>query len=456
MSGNEKMNIVLLTIDTVRPDHLGCYGYSEATSPNIDWIAEGGVRFENAITNGSYTTAAFPALLSSTYASMYGGPFSNLDEHRPMVAEILKKHGYATGGFVTNPLLGKTIGYNRGFDTFVEEYSPADDRHWVRIKGIKRLLSNAYFQRSLRAIKVEGRPPEIYAKADAVTAHACSWLQSVEQPFFLWVHYMDAHWPYRTQAMLNTAEEYAQEWSDRSVMHRAYHAQYPGEQIMDRIVRQYDEAIRFMDEQIGRIIALLDRQNVMECTSIFLVSDHGEEFFEHGSWQHGASVRMYDELLRVPFLLKMPGPIWSTTIKQQTDLLDIGPTILDMAQIAPDPKMEGTSLLPLITGAISEHKSHIISEMVAPDWICISVRTEDYKYIYDGKRPEERKLYDLKADPMEIQNLSIEREEIISKFERILDVHLERISSTGPAEGLSGWHHDEVIMSRLRELGYIE
>jgi arylsulfatase len=135
-----KPNVILLTLDTLRQDRLGCYGFKPSLTPNIDRLADSSVRFNQAITGGSWTQAAFPVMLTSTYASMYGGCIGPLAAERPSPIEALSKHGYATAGFVTSPMLGQAFGYQRGFDHFADLTPGEKDPGLRAIKGGQSLL----------------------------------------------------------------------------------------------------------------------------------------------------------------------------------------------------------------------------------------------------------------------------------------------------------------------------
>ena len=457
----QPLNIMLVTIDTLRPDHLGCYGYSKPTSPHIDRLAQEGVLFQQAITGGSYTLSAFPVILSSTYASMYGGCKGRLADERPMLAEVLHKAGVRTAGITSNPLVGKPAGYDRGFDTFVELMPPRQQPSWHQIKGVQRLLRQPRVQTVLSLLHIEGKPLPVYVSGDEVTDQTCRRLDEAGEGFFLWAHYMDTHWPYHLENRLNSNAEIAQAWRDGAVMHRAFrHKVYPGDEQMRRVIELYDMAVQYVDEQVGRLTEKLIQLGVYDQTLIIVTSDHGEAFFDHERFMHGAYYDLYDEVLKVPLIIRFPGgTIKPQTVKQQVRLLDLAPTILDLLRLPRPSRMEGVSLLPTISGSSDpDYPDHCISEMwdfmegwSAP-WHCIAIRTEAYKYMYDNKRPDTYELYDLQADPGEKHNLRGERPEIAERFQAVLQDHLNRVeaSQTRPLS------EEEEITRRLRGLGYID
>ena len=184
---------MLLTIDTLRPDMLGCYGKTPSPSPNIDRIASEGIQFNQAITGGSWTQAAFPVILTSTYASMYGGCLGPLHPNRPSPIEALAAHGYSTAGFSTSPLLSKQYGYDRGFDHFIDLVPKEMDPLLRRIKGGQRLLRSTRFQQAMSIMGTAMRPARVYCSAGDVVDRAIPWMREAPSPFFVWGHFMDTH-----------------------------------------------------------------------------------------------------------------------------------------------------------------------------------------------------------------------------------------------------------------------
>ncbi len=444
----DDLNILLITIDTLRPDHLGCYGYPKPTSLHMDRLAHEGVLFRQAITGGNYTLSAFPVILSSTYASMYGGCKGRLADERPMLAEVLREAGLHTAGFTSNPLVGKPAGYDRGFDTFVELMPAGQQPSWHQIKGVQRLLRQPLVQTVLSLLHVEGRLLPVYVSGDDVTEQACQWFDEAEHGFFLWAHYMDTHWPYHLESRLQSSAEIAQAWREGAVMHQAFRYKvYPGDEQMRRVIELYDMAIQYVDEQVGRLIEKLVQLGVYDQTLIIVTSDHGEAFFDHERFMHGAYYDLHDEILKVPLIIRFPqGTVKPQAIRRQVRLLDLAPTIVELLGLPKPSRMEGVSLLSLLSGENNpDYPQHCISEMwdfidgwSAP-WHCLAIRTEAYKYVYDNRRPDSYELYDLRADPGERHNLRRARPEISARFQAILQDHLNRVgaSQTRPLSLLS-------------------
>jgi len=454
-----KPNVILLTIDTLRADMLHCYGYKTPLTPNIDRLAASGIRFEQAITGGSWTQAAFPVLLTSSYAAMYGGCLGRLAPERPSPVETLATHGYTTGSFSTNPHLSRATSYDRGFHHFSDLMPAEADPRLRRIKGGQRLLRNPLIHSVLRPMGYRMRPARLYSSAAEVTDSVCRWLERVETPFFAWAHYMDMHWPYHLEETLTHPREIAQAWQDLAIMNGRSNFNRNKSITTaqrNRFVGLYEQSLRYVDTQIGRLRGRLDRLGYDTNTIIIAVSDHGEEFLDHGRWGHWES-NLYDEILKVPLIIRMPNGPRGQVIRQQVRLLDLMPTILDLCGCPLPSGLMGASLVPLWTEREAEYEGGAaICEMRRDPWHRIAVRTEAFKYIWDSKRPNQPELYDLRADPGEKQNVSDHYPQEVSRFQASVDAHLRRVAETEPVTTAPEPEFDEEVTRRLRDLGYIE
>ena len=452
-----KPNVLLLTLDTLRADRLGCYGYQAPVTPNIDRLAASGIRFDQAITGGSWTQAAFPVILTSTFASMYGGCLGPLSPERPSPVHTLANHGYETAGFSTSPLLSKSYGYNRGFNHFADLVPDERDPALRRVKGGQRLLRNPVTHYLSSAIGVRTRPGRLYVSASELTDEVCHWLDDVEDPFFAWVHYMDIHWPYHREETLTHPRQIAQAWQDLGDMHSA---NWKGQTLTSdqkaHYLSLYEEAIRYTDAQIGRLLDHIENSEFGSNTVVILVSDHGEEFLERRRWGH-FETNLYDEILKVPLIMSVPGVARGRVIEQQVRALDIMPTVLDICHCAPPEGLEGVSLVPLWTAGEMEESSELsISEMWRVDRHIIAVRTERFKYIWDNRHPDSPELYDLQADPDERRNVLDQFPEQSQRFQAQATAHLERVAVHNNKTQLAEPELDDELIRRLRDLGYLE
>lgn len=367
-------NIILIVVDALRPDHLGCYGYARPTSPYIDSLAARGVVFETAISQAPWTKVSFPSFLTSLYPFQHG--ISNWESILPdsllTLAEFLKAQGYSTACVVQHAVLAPKFNILQGFD-IVE---------------------------SLILLR-EG--------AAKVSKAALKSLDATPEPFFLMVHFFDAHKPY------NMPEKYVdmvRQGADVEPYHWGkddFLGVYdtPSEKEMEGNLLLYDAGIRYADEGIGEILHYLDDRGIGENTMIMITADHGEAFWEHGLPLHTTNV--YDEALRVPLIFNYPQK-WSGRkwVEGQVRLLDLFPTVADLVGGPVPAQCEGSSLLGFIEGdeRIRPAGSFLPVDVAltecttnpAPATRCL--RTDQWKLICESLTYT-FELYNLKDDPGE-------------------------------------------------------
>jgi arylsulfatase A-like enzyme len=455
----KKPNVILLTIDTLRADVLGCYGQAKALSPNIDRLAASGILFDQAITGGSWTQAAFPAMLTSTYPGLFGGCLGRLSPERPSPVDTLAAHGYVTAGFSTNPHLSRTTGYDRGFHHFSDLVPDETDPRLRGLKGGQRLLRSPLFHALAKGMGRNMRPARLYRSASDVTGQLCHWAEHAKQPFFAWAHYMDMHWPYHLEEDLTHPAEIARSWQDLAVMNGRSNYKRDGALTtaqQRRFMSLYEASLRYLDGHIGRLLERLTDLGCDDNTVIIIVADHGEEFLEHDRWGHWES-NLFDEILRVPLVVWIPGLRQAAAIRRQVRLLDLMPTVLDLCGCPVPPELMGSSLVPLFTGREDQYQGDVaLSEMRRDPWHRIAVRTEAFKLIWDNKCPEQPALYDLQQDPRETHDVSASHPEVVRQLRAAVDEHLRRVADTAPSTQVDEPDHDEAVTTRLRNLGYLE
>jgi arylsulfatase A-like enzyme/tetratricopeptide (TPR) repeat protein len=402
-------NILLVTIDTLRADHVGAYGARTRATPTLDRLAAEGCLFEQAIVQVPLTRASHATILTGLYPFQHGirdnfaPPLAK--EHRTL-AEVLKGRGYATGGFVGSFIVNTQSGLNRGFDTF-------DDTFETGSRG------SAFFtDYQRRAAEVEER--------------AGPWIERAARDgrtFFAWVHFYDPHSPYSPPAPYD-----------------ARFAKSP-----------YDGEVAYTDEILGRLLARLDRAGVTNRTLVVLTSDHGESLGDHKEEEHGFFV--YDSALKVPLIIRLPGKI-PRAVRARTEArsIDLVPTILDLAgaAAAAPPGLPGRSLVraidaPQATDAQTVSYSETLFPRLHFGWSDLrSVRMGGWKFI-QAPRPE---LYDLQRDPGERNNLfAAEGRRAASLRSRLLDT-LGGSPETAVV-GVAQPKLDPATMERLASLGYV-
>ena len=381
-------NVVIIGVDSLRPDHLGCYGYERNTSPNIDRLARDGALFENTLTQAPWTTASFGTILTSLYPTQHGAVdvSNHMRPSVPTLATLLKGRGYATGAVVNAPVLKPSYGLGRGFDY----YNIVSDR--------------------IRA-------------AEETTTEALRWIDANEDgPFLMFVHYFDVHTPYAPPPPYDSLFDPNYEGSFADSFDLDFVVPDGKGRVFKRLhelsssdwnhVRSlYDGEIAVTDKAIGNLMAGLQDRGLRGRTLIVLVSDHGEEFAEHGGFEHGHS--LFNELLRVPMIFCLPGTIpKGTRLPQQARLLDVTPTILDIAGIDIPAHLEGASLRPVILGAGGPRPSG--RSLLPPDAAYSegtiygsqkrAITQGGWKLICDNVT-EEMQLFNLVRDPAESRNL---------------------------------------------------
>jgi arylsulfatase A-like enzyme len=306
------------------------------------------------------------------------------------------------------------------------------------------------------------RPARLYSPAAEVTDSLCQWLDRVETPFFAWAHYMDVHWPYHMEETLISPKEIAQAWQDMLDMHGRSNFEGLSDRDKpidnaqrDHFIDLYEKSLRYLDGQIGRLLDHIQNAGHADNTIIILVADHGEEFLDHGRWGHWES-NLFDEILKVPLIVRIPNGEHNQVIRQQVRLLDLMPTILDLCGYPNSDGLFGTSMASLLQkGEAKYDAEETISEMRRDPWHRVAVRTESFKYIWDSKRPDHPELYDLCNDPLEKQNVHDQFPQEVSRFQKTVDGHRLRVATTEPAIAVPKPKVDEEVARRLRDLGYL-
>ena len=399
--GPRNANVVLITLDTTRADHLSCYGTGFAKTPNLDALAARGVRFEHATAQLPLTIPSHACIMTGSYPEVNGvrgmAGFVLANRH-PTIATVSRAAGFGTAAFVGSSVLGRRFGFSTGFETYDDDMG-----------------------RSVAEAMQPGMLLE--RRASVVTDRAIEWLKANgSRNFFLWCHYYDPHAPYEPP------EPYRHLYS-RDL--------YSGE-------------IAYADSQVGRLIDYLKGQNLLGRTLIVATADHGESLGEHGESTHG--VFLYDATLHVPLIIAGPGIPAGKVIAQQVRSIDIMPTILAFVKLPPGKEAQGLDLLPLIRKGQPLPTDAAYIETLYPrthlGWSELrGVRTNQWKFIL-APRPE---LYNLKDDPLEDANLE-SREPVIASR---MDAQLWSIIGWGKRnEKVVSSPMNEQTRQELASLGY--
>jgi arylsulfatase A-like enzyme/lipoprotein NlpI len=404
-------NVVLITIDTLRADHLHCYNYSQVQTPSIDAVAGQGVRFTRAYTPVPLTLPAHAALMTGSYplaTGVHDFVRTRLPRSVPTLAAILHQHGYRTAAFVSAIVLDSRFGLNAGFDTYFDRFEPAGNG-----------------ESDLESVKRRGDLTMDLALG-WLRQHAGSARDPSRSPFFLWVHLFDPHRPYDAPA--------------------PYVARYR--------THPYDGEIAFDDAQVGRLDAALRARGLWDSTLLVLAADHGEGLGEHGEEGHGFFI--YNSTLHVPLIIHIPG-VQPRVVNAGVSLVDVMPTVLQALRIPVPASVQGHSLMPLVLGQASTSDSILYSETYLPllhfGWSELrGLQVHELKYIA-APRPE---VYNLRGDPHESHNLDgVEPiSSLVLKQKLVADIRqLTPLNGNAPAASAV---ESPTLLEQLRSLGYLE
>jgi arylsulfatase A-like enzyme/cytochrome c-type biogenesis protein CcmH/NrfG len=392
-------NVLLVTIDTLRADRVGCYGHAAASTRTLDGLAARGARFTTAVAHVPLTGPSHASIL--TGLSPLGHGFREnagfaLPAQARSGAEDFGQAGYRTAAFVSAFPLDRRFGFDHGFDTYDDHLPKGNDPR---------------------------RTPYVERTADATTDAALHWLETTGEaptrPFFLWVHYYDPHAPYEPPP--------------------AFAARFRA--------APYDGEVAFADEQLGRLLRALEQRRALASTVVLAMSDHGEGLGEHGEGTHG--LFLYDSTLRIPLIVAGPGVGQGRVVPTVARVIDVLPTLLDLAGIQSRPEIEGRSLRPALDGReMSDAPAY--AETIYPQrefgWAPLFAwRTARYKMI-EAPKPE---LYDLEADPGETRNRAAHEGARFAELQQKLQAALAR-----PAVAAAS-SVDPEAAERLRALGYV-
>ena len=447
---NESLNILLITIDTLRADHLGCYGNSQIKTPHIDRLAKEGVKFRNVVCQAPLTGPSHASILTGLYPQTHGVRINGypLRDSVLTIAKILKGSGYKTAGFVSVNFLGDDVsGLGRGFDVF----------DW---------------------------PKQIEQPAEAATQKAIGWLNKKgKERFFVWVHYYDAHSDYSPPYPYNVM--YDPSYSGQATGSTQFLDKLNKGEIKlsqrdhEHIDALYSGEISYVDRSIGVLIEHLKETGVYKNTLIIVTADHGEALGEHENY-FGHSLQLYDPSIMVPLIFVNRNALPSNkSIETQVESIDIAPTILGMAGLEAPAEMEGKTLSPLMESgkrqelylekAFSETQNMRWGGLILKDNLAAaekiheqvksgkeisrSLRTPKWKFIFSqesSSRVDE--LYGMKDDPKEKINLIYENMETAEGLAKDLKSWMRgeeksALDESGPM--------DEKTLETLKSLGYI-
>ena len=423
-------HLLLITIDTLRADHLGCYGYAPPTSPAIDALARDGVLFESAMAQRGGTWPSLTSILTAKYPHTHGVR-RNGDRLAPAhrsLAELLRERGYTTAAFLTNMRTAP----NRGFEHVPQ--LPKGDVDGAAVEALVEWLARRR-----------------------------------EAPFFAWLHLVGPHDPYvpsrRQQQRFDTGYR-GELHAGRAVLQKIHRERIElTEAELAHLVALYDGDIARVDERVSEVLAALDALELAPATLVVLTADHGEELYQHHRYfLHSLSI--YESVLHVPLILRLPGVLpRGERVSGPVETVDLAPTVLELLGVPRPPDYQGDSLLPRIRGEPPAGEAAAFSEL-GPD--IHSIRTERWRYIWNrraGAAPApgaerlggsdfpiaSEELYDLRSDPLEQANAVDRHPDVAAQLRQRLETWRAGAGPSPEAQPLAPETEQE-----LRALGYLE
>ncbi|MBY0275601.1 sulfatase-like hydrolase/transferase [Candidatus Binatia bacterium] len=442
-------NIVLVSIDSLRADHVGAYGYPRDTSPTIDGLARDGVLFEQAFSSAPWTIPAHMSLLTGLPPELHRveSRASKLSPDAVTLAEVLRDAGYTTAGIVSGPTVMGRYGFDQGFTSYDEsmvEKRPARVANAVTSPGLVRL----------------------------VDAFLTRWHDGGRaQPFFLFLHMWDVHYDYAPPDtyVRRFDPDYTGGLDARDLEHNTRLNARMDARDLQHLVALYDGEIRYTDDHLAQVVARLRTLGVLDDTILVVTADHGDEFFEHG--QKGHAKTLYDEVLHVPLVVRYPRRIAAgQRVAEQVRATDVAPTILGLAGVAATPgfgapglarEHRSLDLTPYVAGAPPRPGLPALPAFSTTRWLGgrqNALRTAGAKLIrYQPPLPHRAgiEVFDLGADPGEQTNLhgSMRDQFLATLTPRLEDWASDASRQTTHALALAPAPEQD---ARLRALGYVE
>jgi len=389
-----ELNVIIISIDALRSDHISGYGYSRQTTPNIDAFLKKSTIFTEAVTTYPKTAASMASMLTGLYPYHHGvrkNAGDKLSKSTNTLPQLLKDYGYTTAAFVSNVVLrAKLCGYNKGFDLYDDTLTSKE-------------LNRDFFER----------------KSDDMFAATSSWLKkNKDKKFFLWTHFIDPHGPYTPPAPYDTLFKSTDKKPVDMNLIPAYQ-RLGNNNDANSYIDLYDGEIAYMDYNVGQLLKTIDDLGLKNKTIIIFTADHGESLGEHNDYfEHGR--RVYESCVRIPLAVNFPGIIpEGRKVNSHVQIIDIFPTILDMLNIRKADEIDGKSLLPVIREnkpvreyafleSFNQYKPPTVPKNIA---FYKAIRTPDWKFTVSidksGKIVNEE-LFNLKNDPAETKNIAKE------------------------------------------------
>ena len=459
------VNLVLISIDSLRADHVRAYGYHRDTSPTLDRLASEGTLFENVVAESSWTLPTHMTMLTGLPAQTHGVEYfsgSQLADSYTTLTEKLARQGYRTFGVFSGPYLHPVFGFARGFDSYESAMGPTvydDESFDPNVPGSDAGVKETNFMshRNITSHLVTEKAIELVGA-------------SGDDPFFLFLHYFDVHFDYVPPEELwrRFDPDYQGSMTGEEFQENDEINAHMNPRDLEHLIALYDAEILYTDQQIGYLIDALDRNGLSEKTLVVVTADHGVEFFEHGDKGHYRT--LFDEVLKVPLIVRLPGRVRAgARVAAQVRHLDILPTLLSFAGISDSDSLlaqvGGTSLADVLEGREPPSSLPAISSLRRSGYWA-SLRTPSLKYIVKREGDTQTEfLYDLEKDPTEQRPVSwidgetsdsATRETFDDLRRSLLQKESTAFAARAVPEGAEDVELPAGVRDELRSLGYIQ
>ncbi len=444
---SERSNILLIGIETLRADHVGCLGYDHDTTPTLDRLAREGIVCARTMSTSGWTLPSVMSVMTSLYPNVhrvqtYGDKLSG---EITTLAEIVKAAGYTTFGVVSNPTIDGRYGFSDGFDLY-DDFTVSLDFDMDMFHNHDAIIGD----------------PHLSNSSELVTKVAVKWLEAgPAEPFLLFVFYFDPHYDYIPPAPFDTMFDpnYEGHVDGRGMKKEPRHSQRPPDRDLQHLLALYDGEIRYTDSNVGKLLQAVARSGVLKNTLVVLFGDHGDEFYEHGKTTHSRT--LYDEIVHVPLIFWWPDRLpTGRHVDAITSLVDIMPTILDYLDLPYKGPVQGISLRPLIERKAREWRSTVWAELNMENHLQ-AVLGESHRLFRD-MRNNTWELYHLPSDPGERTNLydqpSAEdvRLALTAEWERWTRLNRELADHLARGSEAEKTQLTEQQLQKLKALGYVQ
>lgn len=454
-------NLVLITLDTTRRDHLSLYGYNRKTTPHLDQFAHDGIVFDNAYSVSSWTLPSHASMFTGKIPTAHGASWSHwwVDSSETMLAEILHSAGYVTAGFVSGPFLLSSLNIAQGFDYYNDQLDFAGGiRNYQLVRVIKSLFP------------FEFRWMDGQRGGKELTDLALSWIQSRngKTPFFLFLNYFDPHDPYRPPPPYDGLYGSNYRGPMNGFIRGLYSDRSTGERRIggkngrpltpedyQKLRDLYDGEIRFMDDQVGRLLEYFNNARMTSDTLFIIAGDHGESIGDHHLIDHGHT--LYQEQIRIPMMIVGPGFTGGKRIQSLVRNIDVLPTLLETLRINATLRIQGKSFLPYLTNDQDDGRKYI-GEVSDDPRTRVQPFQRDLKAVIDGgwkffwSSKKANQLFDLNNDPSESVDLISGNKYDETRFQQFLLQYLQTVEKKNAS---TQQNIDESTLESIKSNNYV-